>query len=713
MKKIFLAILMAVITAFSSIFALACAPETPNEPEVEEQTPVVSVLKLDRSSISLEKLEEITLVATLDDEVTTDVQWSTTNQNVITVANGVVSAVGEGTAVVVATSGELQARCLVKVSDRGLVPGLTTNIGLGDKLCLINGDSFKVEYQVTYNNKIIDDAVVSLTLEENDCADLENDIVTAKGVGDAGKLIISATWKGLTTTSPVEVSVVDNANAQLTEKLSLTLCNDERGGQTTETLNPSFISQDKILTPSEYSIINWEYDENVVSVNPSTLEVSGVGKGQTTIVATFKDNQTDTTIQSVLPVSVYLYEDDKTDLVTLDTLFLDRQDYFVDVLDVFADKSSQDLTSQTVNAITDITGPNQYRLPIVDGKVSVEEINKYSITGERVWRVECNKYCYLVKVPTAEVDPAKNLIGKYLPADWDYTMEIVYDKNDVVAKFSDKSNGNLVDTGICDLAPWKNNNYLAGRIVIDMNSTAIAPYNITGYYIYSSGCYQMSLAKTTSETVSVPAVCQFELYSETILAPYADFSGNFETADDITFVLNEDKSVLVNGTIAGEYTLTPTAPLSGKINITLESALNGQTSFEGEYSYNKGGAEFDISINSVAKQFVRENSSDIYLKYANHKNAGWVVLRFFEDGTFVFNYAWDKISSNTMGVYQLIPDADSTVGNEKGVVILDMVAPYNNRSHYEGTYYVDADGVYVLKFEPMTLLNKELIYKPR
>jgi hypothetical protein len=66
-----------------------------------------------------------------------------------------------------------------------------------------------------------------------------------------------------------------------------------------------------------------------------------------------------------------------------------------------------------------------------------------------------------------------------------------------------------------------------------------------------------------------------------------------------------------------------------------------------------------------------------------------------------------------MGTYQLIPDADSTIGNEKGVVILDMVSPYNHRSHYEGTYYVDDDGVYVLKFEPMTLLNKELIYKPR
>ena len=358
MKKRFLTILMAVIAAFSLIFALACAPSSPSEPEdiPEEETPVVSVLKLDRSSIELEKLEEITLVATLDDEVTTDVQWSTTNQNVITVANGVVSAVGEGTAVVTATSAELQARCLVKVSDRGLIPGLTTNIGLGDKLCLIKGDSFKVEYQVTYNNKVINDAVVSLTLEENDCADLENDIVTAKGVGVAGTLIISATWKGLTTTSIVEVSVVDNANAQLTEKLSLTLCNDERGGQTTETLNPSFISLDKILTVGEYTITDWVYDENVVSVNEETLEVVGVGKGQTTIIATFTDIETNTSIQSLLPVTVYLYEDDKTDLVTLDTIYLDRQNYFVSESDVFADKSSQDLTLQKVNSITDITG---------------------------------------------------------------------------------------------------------------------------------------------------------------------------------------------------------------------------------------------------------------------------------------------------------------------------------------------------------------------
>ena len=77
---------------------------------------VISIV-LDKSSIVLNVGDEVTLIATITPDNATDksVIWYTSNPFVATVEDGVVTAVGEGDAVITALAGNKVAICIVKV----------------------------------------------------------------------------------------------------------------------------------------------------------------------------------------------------------------------------------------------------------------------------------------------------------------------------------------------------------------------------------------------------------------------------------------------------------------------------------------------------------------------------------------------------------------------------------------------------------------------
>lgn len=75
-------------------------------------------IALDKTALELTQYESATLKATLTPaDATTDVVWKSSDEKVATVANGVVTAVGEGTATITAAAGELTATCAVTVKE--------------------------------------------------------------------------------------------------------------------------------------------------------------------------------------------------------------------------------------------------------------------------------------------------------------------------------------------------------------------------------------------------------------------------------------------------------------------------------------------------------------------------------------------------------------------------------------------------------------------
>lgn len=106
--------------------------------KVEPKILAVSRIILDKGSLGLVVGETFTLTATVEPDYATDktVTWSSSNPSVATIADGLVTAVTEGTATITATAGDYSATCEVTVYppyeyvDMGLsVMWATCNLG--------------------------------------------------------------------------------------------------------------------------------------------------------------------------------------------------------------------------------------------------------------------------------------------------------------------------------------------------------------------------------------------------------------------------------------------------------------------------------------------------------------------------------------------------------------------------------------------------------
>lgn len=81
-----------------------------------------TAIALSETTLTKEQYKNVKLTATLTPaEATTEVVWSSDNEEVATVANGVVTMVGVGNATITATAGELTATCDVTVIDAAIL----------------------------------------------------------------------------------------------------------------------------------------------------------------------------------------------------------------------------------------------------------------------------------------------------------------------------------------------------------------------------------------------------------------------------------------------------------------------------------------------------------------------------------------------------------------------------------------------------------------
>ena len=139
MKKISTSLSISVILAVLTLgFVIGCTP--PDDPVVP-----VSSVSLSQTSVALEVGGTFSLSATVSPSNATDkeVTWSSSNTSVATVSNGVVKAVGEGSANITASAGGKSAVCQVTVSPARIpVTGISldlkeASIYVGETLTLV------------------------------------------------------------------------------------------------------------------------------------------------------------------------------------------------------------------------------------------------------------------------------------------------------------------------------------------------------------------------------------------------------------------------------------------------------------------------------------------------------------------------------------------------------------------------------------------------
>ncbi len=161
--------------------------------------PVTDSVTLDKTSLTLNVGDTATLVATATGTVT----WTTSDNSVVTVVNGKLTAVGAGTATVTATCGTAKATCTVTVKE--VTPPVTDSVTLDKTSLTLNvGDTATLVATAT--------GTVTWTTSDNSVVTVVNGKLTAVGAGTATVTATCGTAKVTCTVTVKEV--VQQATAE-------------------------------------------------------------------------------------------------------------------------------------------------------------------------------------------------------------------------------------------------------------------------------------------------------------------------------------------------------------------------------------------------------------------------------------------------------------------------------------------------------------------
>ena len=229
----------------------------------------VSSLSLDKTSLTLEKGESVTLTATVKPDNATDktVGWSSSDTNVVTVdQNGKITALKGGSAVITAQAGGKSAECQVTVT----VPVESVSL---DLTSLVMHEGETATLTATVNPSDATEKTISWTSSNTTVVKVEGGIVTAVKEGTAS---ISASCGDKSAVCVVTVKkqvisvtgiALDHSSITLTEGQQFTL---------TATIQPADAT-DKTVA--------WTSSNSGVATVDQNGRVTAVAEGSATITA--------------------------------------------------------------------------------------------------------------------------------------------------------------------------------------------------------------------------------------------------------------------------------------------------------------------------------------------------------------------------------------------------------------------------------------------
>ena len=245
-------------------------------------TPEITIT-LDQTSLSIEEGQTATLVATVTGSESA-VEWSSSNPEKATVADGVVTAVSVGSATITATVGDKQATCEVIVTDL-ILPVINFN---NSSTQIYKGQTLNLNAEVTYGEDFANDAVIVYESSDERIATVDaNGVVTGIAKGSAD-IIANCTYNGkVATQKVVNISVAS---------LTIVSLNTEDGQElaTGDTLTlDAVVSVDGEEVSA--SVLTFSVsDESVASISGNVLTALSA-KDNLIITATYNDGEDDYT----------------------------------------------------------------------------------------------------------------------------------------------------------------------------------------------------------------------------------------------------------------------------------------------------------------------------------------------------------------------------------------------------------------------------------
>ncbi len=260
---------------------------------VKSDVPVTGV-KLNKKTISLTaKGEQETLTATVEPEgADQSVTWSSSNEEVATVENGTVTAVGHGTATITATSAAdptktETATVTVTITGGGENPVPVTGVKLDKKTISLTAKGEQETLTATVEPEGADQSVTWSSSNE-EVATVENGTVTAVGHGTATITATSAADPTKTETATVTVTITGTGTDTTIPVEDITLDKEE--------ILFKAIGEQEVLIPqitprnATNREITWKSSDTGVAVVKGG-RVTAVGEGTAEITVQSLDNK--------------------------------------------------------------------------------------------------------------------------------------------------------------------------------------------------------------------------------------------------------------------------------------------------------------------------------------------------------------------------------------------------------------------------------------
>ncbi len=324
MKKSLLLAILAVITVFASVFFVACDDGEESSGGESEVLPEVT-LTLDKKDLTVDMYDEAELVANVknSDEA---VVWTSDNEAIATVADGIVKGVAEGETVVKASVGGKTASCNVTVTISSEIPAIRTEYS---EMNLYSGDEFDFEVYAKWKNKKIEAVYDCMVKSGDDVVTMEKGTdgifkVTALKAGTA-EYTVSATAVGTTVYADVKFTVVNPVYSLKITNFTETESGFEyllwrKSGE--ETSVKAQIVVTRAGKEIDYAELRWASDDENVATAADGV-ITGKKDGKTTITVTVSgkgiepfEKKIELTVKEEIYRKVTYYDSDKTTVLT-------------------------------------------------------------------------------------------------------------------------------------------------------------------------------------------------------------------------------------------------------------------------------------------------------------------------------------------------------------------------------------------------------------
>lgn len=247
------------------------------------------------------------LIASYDKKVGVSLSWDSSNKEVATVRNGVVSAMTEGETTITATYGTLSATCAVTVSANGILPTLA--FGYDTENVQVNTKSeASLAANVSFNGKVVTDGKVTYSSSNPSVGTIDaNGKFTPLATGET-EITIVGSWRGIDSPQlqkTFTVTVVSYraiiVNGGEVSALSLYTVEKLAGNTYLKSKTLSIVGQeDDDAKQCTVEVLN---NDGVISWNEQTKTVTGLKQGNAEIKISYtcKDNSE---FSVTIPVSV-------------------------------------------------------------------------------------------------------------------------------------------------------------------------------------------------------------------------------------------------------------------------------------------------------------------------------------------------------------------------------------------------------------------------